>query len=223
MEIWLDTCDSQAIAKANTYGIIYGVTTNPSLLGKVDQDPEKVINALLDVQDGPVAVQVTATNAEEIIQRALALHSFSGRILVKVPVTGQGLIAIRQLSEQNVPIMATAVFHTHQALLAAKAGAVYVAPYIGRMIVSGIDAFNTLMEIIRIYKVYNFSTKVIAAALQTIEQITACAEIGVPAVTIKVPLFAKLLADDPLTEDSLQAFASDWENNRFIKKSILTI
>lgn len=223
MEIWLDTCDIQAITKANAYGIVYGVTTNPSLLGKVAQDPEKVINELLDAQDGPVAVQVTADDADEIIRRAVALHAFSDRLIVKVPVTGQGLIAIKQLSDKGISIMATAAFHTHQAFLAAQAGAVYVAPYVGRMIVSGIDAFNTLREILRIYKAYNYQTKVIAAALQTVEQITACAEIGVPAVTIKAPLFDKFLSDDPMTEDSLQGFAADWDKNRFAKESILTI
>lgn len=211
------------MADMNAFGLVYGVTTNPSLLGKVEQDPEKVINALLDVQDGPLAVQVTATDADEMVRRALCLHAFSDRIIVKVPVTQQGLIAIKQLAEQEVATMATAVFHTHQAFLAAQAGAAYVAPYVGRMLNAGIDAFKVMREILRIYHAYNYPTKVIAAALQSVEQVTACAEIGLPAVTLKMSLFSQLVGDDPLTAEALQGFAADWHKNAYNADSILTI
>lgn len=211
MEIWLDTCNSQSIKAACQYGIISGITTNPSILSKADEDPEKVILRLLDEQDGLVAVQVVADEADLMIRQALKLHSMSDRIIVKVPVIQQGLIAMKSLSEQEVPIMATAVFNPNQALLAALAGANYLAPYVGRMYSSGIDAIEALETIKSIYGHYHFETRIIAAALQSPEQIAVCAKIGIDAVTLKGSLFNQFMANDPFTLESLEGFAADWE------------
>jgi transaldolase len=220
MEIWLDTCNIQAIKAACRYGIIFGITTNPSILSKAGVDPEAVINKMLDEQDGPVAVQVVADKAEEIIHQALKLHSISERIIVKVPVTQQGFISMKALSEHEVPIMATAVYNPNQALLAGLTGANYLAPYVGRMYSSGIDAIEALQSIKVIYDHYKIETHIIAAALQSPEQITVCAKMGIHAVTLKESLFNQFMADDSCTLESLEGFTADWELNK--KSSFLS-
>lgn len=212
MEIWLDTCDTQVIAAANRLGIVYGVTTNPSILAEAPDDHENVINKILDIQDGPIAVQVTADNAPEMIKQAIALHTFSDRIIVKVPVVQQGLIAIKELVNEGVAIMATAVFQPNQALLAALAGAHYVAPYVCRMFDSGVDAYTALQTMLTMYRHYELNTKIIAAALRTTDQITTCGAMGIPAVTLKSALFSQFIADDSATLECLKVFAEDWES-----------
>jgi len=223
MEIWLDTCDSQAIKAANRFGLIYGITTNPSLLAGAHEDHERVISALLEEQDGPLAVQVTAEEADEMIKRGESLHAYSNRIIVKIPVTEEGLVAINALSKQEIPVMATAIFHPKQAWLAALAGAQYAAPYLGRMFDSGIDAYTSLQSIVKIYQTYGIQTKILAAALKTTDQVIACAEMGIDAVTLKHALFSQLVADDPLTSDSLRAFAEDWEGREHVTESALVL
>ena len=211
MEIWLDTCDSEIISNANRLGIIHGVTTNPSILAKAGEDHEIVINRILDNQNGPVAVQVTAYNADGMIKQALALHSISDKIIVKIPVVQDGLVAIKYLSRENIPVMATAVFQPNQALLAALAGADYVAPYVGRIFDEGIDAYNALEMMKTIYKSYGFKTKILAAALRTPDQMMMCARLGIHAVTIKSTLFSEFTADDESTLNCLSVFAEDWD------------
>lgn len=223
MEIWLDTCDPQAIAAACSFGIVYGITTNPSILAGTHEDPEKVINNLLDLQDGPIAIQVTANNSQEMIRQAKALHSFSDRIIIKVPVTQQGLITIKTLSSEEISTMATAVFQPTQALLAALAGADYVAPYLGRMFDAGIDAYASLQSMVNIYRQQGLKTRILAAAIKSTDQIIACAEMGITAVTLKNALFGQLLADDAYTLDSLKTFAEDWESRKFQSTSNIVL
>jgi len=223
MELWLDTCDTQAITAASRFGLIYGITTNPSLLARAHDDHERVISSLLDVQDGPLAVQVTADEAVEMIQRGESLHAFSNRIVVKIPVTEEGLVAIRNLSEKGIPVMATAIFHPKQAWLAALAGAKYAAPYVGRMFDSGIEAYASLQMIVKIYQQYGIQTKIIAAALKTTDQLVSCAEMSIDAATLKPSLFSQLVADDPLTMDSLRGFTEDWEARGHVTESLLVL
>jgi TalC/MipB family fructose-6-phosphate aldolase len=211
MEIWLDTCDSRVIEHANRLGILYGVTTNPSILAEAKEDHNQVIQRLLEVQDGPLAVQVTTFTAEEMIRQAMALHAISDRIIVKIPVVQEGLVAIKTLSQEGVAVMATAVFQCNQALLAAIAGADYVAPYLSRMFDEGIDAFASLDTMATIYKNYRFKTKILAAALRTTDQIMSCASVGVSAVTLKSMLYSQFIANEPATLNSLRAFAEEWE------------
>lgn len=211
MEIWLDTCNIKGIQAAQALGITFGITTNPSILASGSESPEKIIANILEIQNGPIAVQVTPANAKEICERAIALRAFSNRIIVKVPVTTEGLIAIRTLSQEKIPVMATAVFDPRQTLLATLAGAAYVAPYVGRMFDEGIEAYTALESMVKILDKYGRNTKIIAAALRTTDQIMACAALGVDAVTIKTSLFQQFISDDPMTLESLNAFSIDWE------------
>lgn len=212
MELWLDTCHLETIKAANRYGIIQGITTNPTILAKSPFDPEKTIQALLDIQDGPVAVQVNADEESSIISEAMQFQEVSDRIIVKVPVTQEGLAAIHRLSEEGIPTMATAIFHPNQALLAALAGANYAAPYLGRMFDEGIDGWSALQSMLNIYKQYSFSTKIIVAAIKSTEHITLCTEMGVQAMTVKRECFSELMTEHPLTMQWVRIFAQDWED-----------
>jgi len=223
MEIWLDTCDINAIRHAANFGIIKGVTTNPTLLAQVPHSLEKSIENILQVQKGPLCIQVLAENTEEIVKRSLALYAFSNRIIIKIPATEDGFIAIKQLSEKQIPTLATAIFEPRQALLAALAGAHYVAPYVGRMFDAGIEAYSSLKTMVNIYKQAGFKTKIMAAALRTNEQIVACAEIGLDAVTLKNTLFSQFVADDPLTTESLIGMAQDWKARDSKTSSVLLL
>lgn len=211
MEIWLDTCDTQTIQTACKLGIIHGVTTNPSLLAGAKEDHDTLITRLLALQVGPVAVQVTACQSDEMIKQALALRAVSDRIIVKIPVIQEGLAAMQALKQKNIPVMATAVFNPNQALLAAIAGADYVAPYFGRMLDEGFEAYAALQTMVAIFKAYQFKTKILAAALRTTDQITGCAEIGVSAITLKSKLYSEFIANNQATLHSLREFAEQWD------------
>jgi len=223
MEIWLDAIDTKAITRACRLGFIHGITTNPSLLAGANADHERTIQSILDVQDGPVAVQIMAEESEEMIKRAHALRVFSDRIIVKIPATQNGYIAINTLAEDGVPTMATTIFHPNQAFLAAMSNAQYVAPYVGRMFDAGVDAYAALRSIAKVYKQSAFETKILAAALKTPEQILACAEMGIDAMTIKSSLFSEFIADNEDTLESLKAFAEAWEAHDYSKSSSLLL
>lgn len=223
MEIWLDTCDTQVITNACRLGFIFGVTTNPTILAEARDDAEHVICKLLEVQDGPVAVQVTSDNAPGMIKQAVALHAYSDRIIVKVPVVQQGLIAMKTLAQEGVSVMATAVFQPNQALLAGLAGAEYVAPYVSRMIDDGIDAYTALQMMLTMYRHYNLKTKILAAALRTTDQITTLATMGICAITLKSALFSQFIGDDPLTVECLRAFTEDWESRHHQAQTALAL
>ncbi len=223
MEIWLDSCNHDAVKAACKFNIIYGVTTNPSLLATANKDPHYIIRGLLDIQNGPVAVQVCSTSSEEMIPSGLALNAISDRIIVKVPVTVEGLITMKALIQEHVPVMATAVFQPSQAILATVTGANYVAPYIGRMFDAGLDAYTTLQSMQTIYRQYASKTKILAAALRTPEQVISCAELGISAVTLKEALFKQLLSNDPHTLNCLETFTEDWNAREYQASSILTL
>lgn len=222
MEIWVDSCDVRVIEDACQYGVIYGVTTNPTLLAKLDCDLERGINCLLDIQDGPVAIQVVAEDVEAIVNQALQLHSFSDRIIVKIPVTQQGLIAMKQLEDHKLQVMATAIFSVNQALLASLAGADYLAPYVGRMYSNGIDALEAMQIMKKMLGNYQLKSKIIAAGLQSAEQVTSCAAMGISAVTLKDTLFYQFISDDSNTLESLEGFSADWQKSRH-KNSMLSL
>ena len=222
MEIWLDTCNVRSIEAASHLGLPYGITTNPSLLAAAPNDYKDVINELLEAQNGPVAVQVTADQASEMVEQALALHAFSDRIIVKIPVIKEGLIAMKSLSEEGVSIMGTAVFQLGQALLAALAGADYIAPYIGRMSDAGTNVDASLQMMLTVYRNYGFTTKILGAALRTTDQIVSCASMGMHGVTLKDALFFEFLADDLSAVACLKTFDEEWKARNF-QKSIKLI
>lgn len=211
MEIWLDTIDFDCIEKAKQMGILHGITTNPSIASKAKWPLENLLGKLLEAQSGPVTAQVTADRAEAMIRQAKALFSLSKRIIVKIPVTPEGLIAISALSKEGMPVMATAVFDPNQILLAARAGAQYIAPYFSRICESEIGGIETVKGMMRLVHHYQFPSKIIAASLHSAEQIKQCLELGTHAVTLNEKVFSLFIEENPFTRQALQRFEKDWE------------
>jgi transaldolase len=214
MEIWLDTVNVQAIQQANQFGILAGITTNPSIIADAKRDLEKVLEELLHSQEGPVTAQVIAQDTKEMVQQGQNLFSFSNRLIIKVPVTKQGLEAIHLLSRQGIATMGTVVFHPQQALMAALAGADYVAPYLGRMEKGGKDPWQALTTMLNIFKNYRLRTKILGASIHYPEQVIQCAEIGIDGVTVREDVFEKIVENDSLTIQSVQKFTESWKDVR---------
>ncbi len=218
MEIWLDTADLELIGNAKQMGILHGVTTNPSIVAKSKMGIEDLLRKILALQPGPVTVQVTASDANQMIEQGEALHHFSNRILVKIPVTAEGLKAIYNLSQKKIPVMATAVFDPRQVLLAARAGSTYIAPYFSSMCeldMAGVDQFNVMLNLLRRYQ---YPSKLLAASLNSSEQVRQCLELGADAVTLKGEVFLSFIENHEETMNQIAKFAKDWETAKKRKK-----
>ncbi|MBX7067630.1 MAG: hypothetical protein K1X28_10410 [Parachlamydiales bacterium] len=218
MEIWLDTADFGLIETAKQMGILHGVTTNPSIVAKSKMAIEDLLEKILSVQSGPVTAQVTATDSAKMIEQGIALNQFSNRIIVKVPVTAEGLKAIHALSQKNIPVMATAIFDPNQVLLAARAGAQYIAPYFSSICesdLSGVNEFNSMLKLLRHYR---FPSKLIAASLKSPEQVRECFELGADAVTLNPDVFSAFIENHEETVDRVQKFTKDWKGAKPSKK-----
>jgi transaldolase len=208
MKLWLDTVDINAIKEAEKIGILHGITTNPAILAEAGLRPEKIIPALLTHQSGPVAAQVVAIDAPNMIQEGLELNALSPRIIVKVPVTREGLEAIRHLSKENVSVMGTILFHPHQALTASIAGANYAAPYISHIENEGKDPWEILAAMQRILLHVQNKTEILAASVKSLPYLQRCAEIGIQHITIKAPLFYELVETVPEAQAWVDRFAT---------------
>ena len=211
MDIWLDTTNICTIQKAVRLGLLSGVTTNPTLIAQSKRGLEDVLEDLLHHQEGPVTVQVVSHDVDEMVQQGQNLYSFSNRLVIKVPLTEEGLEVIHLLSRQGIPTMATVIFNPRQALMAALAGADYVAPYLGRLEQAGGDPWTMLKSILHFFRNYRLNTKILGASLQTVEHVIQCADIGICGVTIKDHLFEKLIETDEMTLRGVEQFACDWQ------------
>lgn len=212
MDIWLDTTNIHTIKKAARFGLLSGVTTNPTLIAQSKRSLKDVLDDLLHYQEGPVTAQVVSDDVNEIVQQGQSLYSFSNRLIIKVPLTKNGLEAIHLLSRQGIRTMATVIFSARQALMASLAGADYVAPYLGRLEKMGEDPWQILHTIVHLFTTYRLKTKILGASLQTVDDVLKCAEMGICAVTVKDDLFEQLIETDEMTIKGAQQFAKDWEN-----------
>lgn len=210
MEIWLDSADLDWIGKAQGMGILHGVTTNPSIVAKSSHVLEDLLEKILQIQKGPVAVQVTAENADQMTLQAKALYGFSDRIIVKVPITIEGLKTLNTLSKGGIPTMAVAAFEPNQVLLAARAGADYIAPYYSHICEADINGIEALKSMLHVLKLHRFPAKFIAASLRTPEQVTECAAMGAHAVTLNEDVLKKMVEPHPNTLQALHRFSKDW-------------
>jgi transaldolase len=206
MKIWLDTTNVSTIRNAVELGMVAGITTNPKIIADDGRPLGDILKELLQVQEGPVTVQVNEGDAHSMFEKGAELHSMSRRIIVKVPVTKDGLNAIHKLSNEGIPTMATVVFSLRQALTASLAGADYIAPYVGRLEKSGSNPWPLLTSVLQIYKNHQLTTKILGASISSVEQVLRCAEIGIYGITIKDTLFEKLTEEDPLTSECLESF-----------------
>lgn len=214
MEIWLDTCILSVIQHATERGLLFGVTTNPSILATAQKSPVEVLKALLEIQKGPVTAQVTASSANEMVEQGRRLHHLSSRIIVKIPATSQGLIAIHALAQEKVPIMATVIYDPLQAVAAFQAGALYAAIYVGRMEDAQLRPFETLKMLQTYIDSSRPACKLIAASIRTKEHMVSCLQAGCAAMTLSEKAYGLFMADHPLTtknsEDFSLALPVDW-------------
>jgi TalC/MipB family fructose-6-phosphate aldolase len=208
MKIWLDTIDFEVVAEGAKTGIISGITTNPSILSNTQNVPD-TLRRLLDIQPGPIAVQVTSHTVENMIEEAQAIFEFSHRMVVKIPVNHNGLLAIEHLKKSGIPILGTGILFATQALLAINHNVAYIAPYFHHIKDVG-DPFETLKTIANLAKTTDSSTKILVASLKHLEDIIYCALLGVEAITIKPQLYHQLVANHAIVENFSQKFFSDW-------------
>lgn len=210
MKIFIDTANIEAIKRANDLGIIDGVTTNPSLIAREGRDFQEVVREICELVDGPISAEVISENAEGMVEEARELSKIHLNIVIKIPMTGEGLKATRILSEQGIKTNVTLVFTATQALLAAKAGATYVSPFIGRLDDYSNTGMELVSEIARIFENYGFETEIIVASVRHPVHVLEAALIGADIATIPPAVLDKMLLH-PLTDIGIKRFLDDWK------------
>ena len=210
MKFFVDTAEIDAIAELNDLGMVDGVTTNPSLIMKSGRDILEVTKEICDLVDGPVSAEVVATEADAMIAEGRRLVEIAENIAVKVPLTWDGLKACKTLSDEGRMVNVTLCFSANQALLAAKAGATFISPFIGRLDDIALDGLELIDDIRTIYDNYGFETEILAASIRSANHVQDCARIGADVITAP-PAVIKSLASHPLTDKGLAAFLADWE------------
>ncbi|SFB06085.1 transaldolase [Poseidonocella pacifica] len=209
MKFFVDTADIDAIAELNDLGMVDGVTTNPSLILKSGRDIREVTKAICDLVDGPVSAEVVATEADVMITEGRKLAEIADNITVKVPLTWDGLKACKVLSSDGLMVNVTLCFSVNQALLAAKAGATFISPFIGRLDDINVDGMDLIADIRTVYDNFAFDTEILAASIRTVNHVAESARIGADVITAP-PGVIKALAAHPLTDKGLETFLADW-------------
>ena len=209
MKFFVDTADVKEIRELAELGLVDGVTTNPSLILKSGGSIVEVTKEICALVDGPVSAEVVATDYDGMMREAEALAAIAENVCIKVPLTFDGLKACRALSSQGRKVNVTLCFSANQALLAAKAGATFISPFIGRIDDIGIDGMELIAEIRQIYDNYGFDTEILAASVRTVNHVKQAALIGADVATVP-PATLKALVKHPLTDKGLEAFLADW-------------
>ncbi len=209
MKFFVDTADIKEIKELNDLGLLDGVTTNPSLILKSGGKIADVTKQICDIVEGPVSAEVTATDYDGMMKQAKVLAKIADNIAIKVPLTWDGLKACRALRSDGHMVNVTLCFSANQALLAAKAGATFISPFIGRIDDMGIDGVELISEIRTIYDNYGFKTEILAASIRTVNHVKQVAMIGADVATVP-PATLKALVKHPLTDKGLEQFLADW-------------
>jgi transaldolase len=210
MKFFVDTADTKAISELNDLGMVDGVTTNPSLILKSGRDILEVTKEICDIVEGPVSAEVVALEADAMIAEGRKLAEIASNITVKLPLTWDGLKACKVLSGEGKMVNVTLCFSANQALLAAKAGATFISPFIGRLDDMNIDGMDLIEDIRTIYDNYGFETQILAASIRTVNHVQQAAMIGADVMTAPPEVIRKL-ASHPLTDKGLEQFMADWK------------
>lgn len=211
MKFFVDTADVAVIKELAATGLLDGVTTNPSLVAKVGRDFKTVVREICEIVPGPVSAEVAATDYEGMVAEGRVLAAIAKNVCVKVPLTWDGLKACRTLTSEGHMVNVTLCFSANQALLAAKAGATFVSPFIGRLDDIGLDGMELIREIRAIYDNYpDLTTDILAASIRTVNHVKQAAMIGADVATVP-PTVLQALVKHPLTEQGLRQFVADWE------------
>ena len=211
MKIFLDTANYDLIKKYNDMGLVDGITTNPSLLAKEGGDPATAMKDITQLIKGDVSLEVVATEYDEMISEGRALRDYGKNVVVKVPMTPDGLRACKTLSSEKIPVNVTLIFSANQAVLAAKSGARYVSPFIGRIDDTGHDGMQIIRDLVRIFENYHFKTKILVASVRHPVHVRDAALLGAHVVTLPPAVLEKML-HHPLTKTGLENFLADWKS-----------
>ena len=209
MKFFVDTAVTSEISELNDYGLLDGVTTNPSLIAKSGRDFKDVIKEICGIVDGPVSAEVAALDHEGMMKEAAVLSALADNVVIKLPLTLDGLKTCRALTAKGVKTNVTLCFSANQALLAAKAGATYISPFVGRLDDINIDGMDLIREIRAIYDNYGYKTEILAASIRTPNHVKDAAIAGADVATIP-PGVIKQLAKHVLTDKGIEQFSKDW-------------
>ena len=213
MKLFLDTANIEDIKKYARWGLVDGVTTNPSLIAKEGVNFEKRVKEITKVIKGPVSAEVISNDPKEMVREGKKFATWAKNIYVKCPMTPEGLIATQALSKAGIRVNMTLVFSAAQALLAAKAGAAFVSPFIGRVDDMGQDGMELVAEIVELYSHYDFKTEVLVASVRSARQVAEAAMLGADICTVPAATYDKLVKH-PLTDAGLKKFLADWNKTK---------
>jgi len=211
MKFFVDTANVEEIREIASWGILHGVTTNPSLVAKEGRDFKQVLGEILGLVDGPISAEVVSLKADEMVAEAEQYYTMHQNIVIKLPMTDDGLQACYQLSKKGVKTNLTLIFSANQALLCARAGASFVSPFVGRLDDISMDGIQLVRDIAEIFDIHGIETEIIAASIRTPGQVTECAKAGAHIGTLPYKVFKQMLKH-PLTDAGIERFLKDWES-----------
>lgn len=211
MKLFIDTANVEEIKKANELGVIRGVTTNPSLIAREGRNFKEVVTEICSIVDGPVSAEVISLQAGRMVEEALPLAAIHPNIVIKIPMTTEGLKAVKVLSGKGIKTNVTLIFSANQALLAAAAGASYVSPFVGRLEDIHEDGIQVVADIADIFAAYGIAANIIAASIRNVRQVSLAAAAGSHIATVPYTVIEQM-ARHPLTDAGIQKFLADWEN-----------
>lgn len=216
MKLFLDTANIEEIIKANDWGVICGVTTNPTLIAKEGRDVDQVIKEIARIVDGPISGEVNSLEAAEMIEEGRILAKIHSNIVVKIPMCGEGLKATKVLASEGIKTNVTLIFTPAQALLAARAGATFVSPFVGRLEDIDSNGINLIEQIAQIFSIHKIETEIIAASIRSPQHISDCALAGADIATCPYGVLEKSFKH-PLTDSGIAQFVKDFENMKKVE------
>lgn len=211
MKLFIDTANVDEIREANDLGVICGVTTNPSLIAKEGRNFEEVVKEITGIVDGPISAEVISLDADGMVEEAIPLSKLHENIVIKIPMCAEGLKATKKLAAMDIKTNVTLIFSAAQALLAAKAGATYVSPFLGRLDDIGMEGMSLISEIVDIFNAQGIDTEIIAASIRNPIHVTEAARLGCDVATIPYGII-KMMIQHPLTDSGIERFLKDWES-----------
>ncbi len=210
MKLFIDTANVNDIREANDWGVICGVTTNPSLIAKEGRVFEEVVKEITSIVDGPISAEVISLEADKMVEEAIPLSKIHKNIVIKLPMCAEGLKACKKLTAMGIKTNVTLVFSAAQALLAANAGATYVSPFLGRLDDIGMEGMALISEIVEIFNAQGISTEIIAASIRNPIHVTTAARLGCDIATVPMNVLRQMI-NHPLTDAGIARFLKDWE------------
>jgi transaldolase len=211
MQLFIDTANIEQIRTANSWGILDGVTTNPTHIAATGRGFDDVLEEIFKIVDGPISVETVSLECDAIVEEGRAIHAFHKNAIVKVPVMVEGLKAVKQLSSEGIRTNVTLCFSPVQAFLAAKAGATYISPFVHRKDLAGDDGMQLVRQIREIYDRYGYKTKILAASIRTTKEVLECLLAGADVATMPFDML-QALYQHMMTDAGLQMFLNDWKN-----------